>query len=601
MISKFLNLKKLRLYFDYLRRFDATQLIHLIKSRLLIGLFPQKIRYNIKTSDRIDETSFQDFLLRFKLLFTTTDGHSVTIDEIVEGGLLKENYFTNLQDRFIKSMEKNEISESIWQTYDFTDIEIQNNFFRFYLFSEVADYINMTSSLRKQIILKWISLNKNQDKIALNSFNCSLRLFNWFKMISKFNPDNFTNQEWLQVKDSIFAHTLFISRNIEHHIPGNHVFIQHFMIWLVAMLFPKWILSSNILKSSTNNLTAEAEKQFLKDDGLHFELSTHYHVQILQFLLLWINASIRCSKNVSASVEAKAKKALNSLNLLLFSKEYIPLLGDNCFPFIHSSFKSDIKNIKQLELSLYKNNLIIHNHQNSRMITNIDQQYLVSEIKDSKLILDVGELGYPQNPGHGHSDLMSIVYFDKVPIFIDPGTKRYTNNPEDLQLKSSTSHNTISINDKDYATLWGFFRWSFLPPKPIYSFQCNNDENILDVKLEWLKILPGIIQKRKIFHTEFSVEIIDSIEGKKSANVISSYILHPDIKYKFFDNKIELSASGKTWNISMESNSDFAINIQPFTIYLQYNLPAESNQIKIVFRKTRFPIEIKFKITRLSV
>ncbi|MBK7379937.1 MAG: alginate lyase family protein [Ignavibacteriales bacterium] len=599
MISKFSNLKRFSLYFDYLRRFDALQLIHLIKSRLLVELFPQKIRYNIKTSDRIDETSFQDFLLQFKLLFTTTDGHSVTIDEIVEGGLLKENYFTNLQDRFIKSMEKNEISESIWHTYDSTDIEIQNNFFRFYLFNEVADYINMTSSLRKQMILKWISLIKDQDKIALNSFNCSLRLFNWFKMISKFNPDNFTDQEWLQVKDSIFAHTLFINRNIEHHVPGNHVFIQHFMIWLVAMLFPKWVLSSDILKSSTNNLTAEAEKQFLKN-GLHFELSTHYHVQILQFLLLWINASKRCNKSVSNSVKETARKGLNVLNHLLFSDDYIPLLGDNCFPFIHSSFKSDIKNINRLELSLFKNNQIIYKHQESKLITDIDQQYLVSEIKDSKLILDIGELGYPPNPGHGHSDLMSIVYFDKVPVLIDPGTKRYTNNPEDLQLKSSTSHNTISINDKDYATLWGFFRWSFLPQKPIYTFQCDDDENILDVKLEWLKILPGIIQKRKIFHNEFSVEIIDSIQGEKSANVISSYILHPDIKYKFFNNRIELSASGKIWDISIESNSDFVLSIQPFVIYTQYNMPAESNQIKISLNKARPPIILKFKITRID-
>lgn len=107
MISKFLNLKRLSLYFDYLKRFEVTQLIHLIKSRLIINLFPKKIRCNIKTSDRIDETSFEEFIVRFKLLFTSIDGYSVTIDEIVEGSLLKGYYFVNLQDRFIKSMEKN--------------------------------------------------------------------------------------------------------------------------------------------------------------------------------------------------------------------------------------------------------------------------------------------------------------------------------------------------------------------------------------------------------------------------------------------------------------------------------------------------------------
>lgn len=592
-------MNKIILYFDYLKRFNGSQLIHLIKSRSSNMLLFRARNRPLKSSDRIDDTSLEDFLIRYKLLFTTKDEHSVIIDEVCKGELVKDKYYNELQNRLIKSMEKNELSESIWSTYDSSDIEIQNNFFRFHLFSEAATSVKLTSSLRKQLILKWLSI-KVQDKIAQNSFNCALRLFNWFKLISKLEPTDFSFQEWRQIKDSIFNQILFVNRNIEHHIPGNHVFIQLFMIWMAAALFPKWIRSKEILNCYSIKLTTEVEKQFLKESGLHFELSTHYHVQILQFLLLWINASRRIDINVSPNVESTAKKALHSFTHLCFSDEYIPILGDNCYPFIHSSLRSDIKNILQLNSSLFNDNLTLHKNENKNLIIDIDQQYLVSIIKDSKVILDVGELGYPPNPGHGHSDLMSIVYFDKIPVLIDPGTRRYTNNPEDLLLKNSRSHNTISINNKDYAILWGFFRWSFLPDKPIYSTKCADTGNILDVSYKWLKIQPGITQKRKIFHNESLVEIIDFIEGDMTADVTSNFILHQDIKYELINNQIKLSAPENSWNVSVESNSNFAINIHPFTIYLQYNLPEESNQIKIVFKKARFPIEIKTTITRLE-
>lgn len=74
-------------------------------------------------------------------------------------------------------------------------------------------------------------------------------------------------------------------------------------------------------------------------------------------------------------------------------------------------------------------------------------------------ILDGGGVGPAFNPGHCHSDLLSvIVNRGDFPFVVDPGTLHYSPNDERGFLKSCHAHNGPCLADRDHTELVGSFR-----------------------------------------------------------------------------------------------------------------------------------------------
>ena len=472
--------------------------------------------------------------------------------------------FTNTRDISVISKYWNTAAE---------DVEVNYNYQRFYLFKEVFDELDTQDNIKIRLMKEWIT-NNNNLHLAWTGFNCAIRLMNWLKIIIEIKSENMPEDSWSIIQQSMYLQHRFNLSNIEHHIPGNHVLFQYYSAWLLTEIFSDWKTKIDS-KRSLQKLLSEIDFEFL-DSGLHFELSTHYHLQISLVGLYLIGHLQNLNREVPGRLISTMNKAAAVIENFLIGN-YYPLIGDGCYNFLHEKCAEDLQNFYYLRDKYLS-------AENRDKITNYDDQYILMKEKNFHIIFDVGEIGLKQNPGHGHADLLSIVLgYNKIPIFIDPGTFQYNFKEESLNLKRTSYHNTVTINGKDQAKLWGFFRWAFLS-KDILSKYNINDDGTMYVEGEFVgyRHLGGIKHKRFIKIEDDSVIIKDILNGTLGKSIQINFVLHPAISVAKQDNSIILSTG--IYKFELSSNTKNIIpTVQDIMIYVSYNEPTSSN--KIIFEK----------------
>ena len=77
-------------------------------------------------------------------------------------------------------------------------------------------------------------------------------------------------------------------------------------------------------------------------------------------------------------------------------------------------------------------------------------------------LINYGDLGMGPTFGHGHAHALSVaMYSGGEPVLADPGTYSYTGHPEMRRyFRSTSAHNTVSVNGKDQAQQDLLFMWS---------------------------------------------------------------------------------------------------------------------------------------------
>lgn len=450
------------------------------------------------------------------------------------------------------------------------DVEINYNYQRFYLFNDVFNELDISEESRIQLVLGWIMHNENYS-LGWTGFNCAIRLMNWLKILGDINTQNLNNESWKIIQKSIYLQHKFNKSNIEHHIPGNHILFQYLSVWLISITFLEWIKEEEE-KKALNNLIQEFEKEFL-DSGLHFELSSHYHLQITLAGLYFLDILKNNSREIPKTLKTKIYSAVDVINKLLIGS-YYPVIGDNCYNFFNEDKSTDIENI-----SCLSNNVPIDN---SKKIINFDNFYIICKNKKFKIIFDVGEIGPSQNPGHGHADVLSFVLgYNDFPIFIDPGTKRYKNTASDLELKRTNYHNTVTIDGKDQAELWGFFRWAYLPQIVRRKYEIiSEDEFILESGFNGFRYNGEIKHYRKIDVKPGEFILNDKVEGDIQKNIELNFFLHPEVEAYFAEDDIILVGNSNKLLIKNLLNNNLISEIQPTTVYDQYNTPTISKKIR---------------------
>jgi len=483
-------------------------------------------------------------------------------------------YYNELKANIIDYINTGDISiiTNYWNTAA-DDVEVNYDYQRFYLLKEVFDELDTSDDIKIHLMLEWITKSNNVH-LAWTGFNCAMRIINWLKILNDISPENIPRNSWSIIQQSIYHQHRYNLSNIENHIPGNHVLFQYYSAWLISEIFSGWETKIDS-ECSLQKLFKEIDVEFL-DSGLHFELSTHYHLQISLVGLYLIGHLRNLNREVPNGLMSIINKAAAVAGNFVIGN-YYPLIGDGCYNFFHENYDEDIQNFYHLR------DKYLHTKKMDP-ITNYYDQYIVFKNNNFHMIFDVGEIGLNQNPGHGHADLLSIVLgYNKIPIFIDPGTFQYNTKEESLILKRTSSHNTATVNGEDQAKLWGFFRWAYLP-KDILSKYNINDDDTMYAEGEFLgyRHLGGIKHKRSIKIKDNSAVIKDILKGKLGNSIQVNFILHPDIIVEKKDNSIILSAG--LYKFELSSNTKNIIpTVQDIMIYVSYNEPTSS--IKIIFEK----------------
>lgn len=566
---------RVSLIWDSVARFRIRQLFYWILNKYIRPLFPCDSRCedeisgpNADSLAQLCNTARRLFVHEGQLIFDAGRSH----------GSRHHPYFTGVTE-FLETFRP---GSGRFAEARFEDPEILSNYHRFHLFDEAFARLDTGPGKQFDIIRDWIASIPRSDTQGWTGFNAALRLINWIKILARLSPlGEVDAQLYRVIAGSITEHLRYIRRNIEYHLPGNHVAVQFYALWLGTQLLPEWSRFDDFDHFARARLGAELDAEFL-DSGLHFEQSYHYHLQVTLVSLYWKYNLGTLGKATPANTDGKIRDAAAVARRFVLGRNYCPMLGDNCFAFFHESIDEDLANLRATDAILHGTpcNDAPRDH-----ILDIRNQYLIVEKFDRKLIIDVGNIGLSCNPGHGHSDIFSVLYaIGEVPVLIDPGTKTYGSTPADLLLKRAVAHNTASMDGHDQATLWGFFRWAHLPRRIRYVHSADGGGFDFSGTMEGHR-RRGLFKHRRTIQLERGIlTITDLVEAAGARQIILSFVLHPDIRTELSD-RVRLSRlDGKPLcSLHVECASEHRITTEAFTVYPGYDLPEPSTRISIVF------------------
>ena len=302
------------------------------------------------------------------------------------------------------------------------------------------DFLNqkeMSSETGIHLINDFIK-NDKILKDAKEPYTISLRGVNWIKFLAQNKIQNSV------INNLLYNHYVILIKNLEYHLLGNHLLENAFSLLFGAYYFQ----DEHFYVKSKKLLISELDEQVLKD-GAHFELSPMYHQIILSRLLdsihlIKLNNSWK-KDDLLSFLKTKASLMISWLHNITYKNGNIPMVNDSTFDIAPNSEK----------LFLYAKGLGISNQE----IPLSDSGYRKITSYNYELLLDIGNIGPDYQPGHGHSDTFNFELLKNgIPIFVDTGISTYEKNNLRQRERSTSSHNTVQIENLEQTQVWDGFR-----------------------------------------------------------------------------------------------------------------------------------------------
>ncbi len=313
------------------------------------------------------------------------------------------------------------------------------------------------------LIERWIRDNPPARGCGWDPYPTSLRIVNWIKRAHTGRPltDAATHSLAVQAR--------WLSRRIEHHLLGNHLFANAKALVFAGLHFggpegDRW------RDTGWRLVGRELAEQVLPDGG-HFERSPMYHALALEDVLDLINLSAACrgaltapQARLVASLPATARAMLGWLRTMCHPDREISFFNDAAIGIAPSPD----------ELADYAARLLgedpaadgrraglVADAAARRPAATVlaDSGYVRIDTRDASLLLDVAPVGPDYLPGHAHADTLSFeLSLSGRRVLVNSGTSCYGSGPERSRQRGTAAHNTVVVADADSSEVWGGFR-----------------------------------------------------------------------------------------------------------------------------------------------
>ena len=373
----------------------------------------------------------------------------------------------------------------------------------------------------RALIERWIRDNPPGVGNGWEPYPSSLRIVNWVKWAL---AGNRLEETWI---DSLAVQVRYLSRRLEWHLLGNHLF-ANVKALVFAGIFFEGEEASRWLAKGLEVLERELNEQILPDGG-HFELSPMYHSIILEDLLDLLNlftaypeALADRWQQLPERIRHIANRMLRWLAAMSHPDGEIALFNDAAFGIAPAP----------AELDAYARRLSLPGLPVCRdgIMSLEESGYCRCQIGEALLIVDVGRIGPDYLPGHAHADTLGFeMSLFGQRLFVDSGTSCYGNGKERLRQRSTAAHNTLTIDGQDSSEVWGGFRVARRARPIALRISNNNDQVSIGCSHDGFKRLPGRPIHRREWHLgKGEMRIRDFVEGR-FGRAVARYHLHPDV------------------------------------------------------------------------
>jgi len=431
------------------------------------------------------------------------------------------------------------------------------------------------------LIDRWIKENAIGSGNGWEPYPLSLRIVNWVKWSL---ADNELESSWLY---SLTLQVRYLSRNLETHLLGNHLFANAKAL-IFAGLFFGGKESESWYQTGLKIVERELSEQVLNDGG-NFELSTMYHMIFLEDLLDLVNIHRAYNRELSIEVEGVISTMFDWLDAMCHPDGEISFFNDAAIGITPSV--EELHNYRDRLLLSGLSTNDVHN------LINLEESgYSRVVIGEAVALIDCASIGPDYIPGHAHADTLSFelsVFGQRV--IVNSGTSIYGVGKERLRQRGTAAHSTVVIDGVDSSEVWGGFRVS----RRARVFNSKHYDQKEKIELSachdgYCRLSGQPVHCRKWQFSKNSLLIEDQVTGDDMHEVDVVFPLHPKVEIADIDEgKVFLNVSGKQVEINFDGVGSFYVNKS--TYHPNFGISIENNQL-IYQVSGKLPLKI---ITRI--
>jgi uncharacterized heparinase superfamily protein len=307
----------------------------------------------------------------------------------------------------------------------------------------------------RDLIDRWIAENAPGRATAFAPYPVSLRLVNWIKwFLGGVEP----TAAWL---DSLALQARWLSRHVEWHLLGNHLFANAKALVFAGLYFQDREAEAWLARG-LSILRTEVNEQILSDGG-HFERSPTYHALALEDVLDLVNVGAALAPPGSAArqleplMRQKAEGMLHWMRCLQHPDGALARFNDGA-PGAPACE----------ELERYARMLGVtapapeerETGPGAPAFTVLQPSgYIRARSGQAVALIDVAPVGPDYIPGHAHADTLSFeLSLGGRQVVVNRGTSVYGTGERRLYERGTAAHSTVQLGDENSSEVWAGFR-----------------------------------------------------------------------------------------------------------------------------------------------
>lgn len=430
-----------------------------------------------------------------------------------------------------------------------------------------------------KLLSRWIEENPPGVGVGWEPYPISLRVVNWIKWCLAGSESSEA------VRHSLAVQLRFLSRRLEVHLLGNHLFANAKAL-LFGGLFFEGIEAERWYALGKRVMDRQLGEQVLADGG-HFERSPMYHALLLEDLLDLFNLHSAYGKPMDASWRETIAKMSAWLSAMTHPDGEIAFFNDAASGIAPKSH----------ELGDYTRRLGMGSSWplSVRPALLSDSGYARIENGGAVILADVGSVGPDYLPGHAHAGTLSFeLSLAGRRVLVNSGTSVYGNGSERQRQRGTAAHNTVRVDECDSSEVWSGFRVA----RRARTFDVRYDDVTLAGRHDGYRRLPGKpIHYRQWTTVRNGVDIVDELAGSGPHLVEVFFHIHPDWRpHLNGDAACELVSADGSSCLLMRLDSRMAWRIEPSTWHPQFGVSLPNFRL-VGSQQGELPLRF---VTRLS-
>ena len=369
-----------------------------------------------------------------------------------------------------------------------------------------------------------------------------------FAWIAALLRDDGDPASWRLLAQLLFQHAAFVARNLSRFSSANnHLIVELSGLATAARVLdiPGWC------GRALTALAREAERQTFPD-GVNVEMATHYHMFVLEALLLvaWLERAYGTRAPALEEVIARMAAYLDAITLrsgiVLHQGDnddgkLLPLFADRHAEQLLCAAQAltaarpyatrDSPASCEGALLLCDGAPPVRVVAPPRSCWFGDAGQIVLRGARLHVAFDAGPFGFGTLAAHAHCDALAVtVAFDDQPLLVERGTYRYNGDREARDRYRSTAvHNTVQVGAREQGDVVGPFLWS---RKPVAAIEhCELGVNALDVVRASHDGFAPARHLRTLVRAGDSLAVVDELRGAQAGEpVVARWHLAPGIE-----------------------------------------------------------------------